>query len=182
MDVQIYARPHGRVQFVCPRCSAIQGSTYVNFRHGRVVCKHCLRRFIVGLCFRSKQEYPPPYSAIWVPHSDSHPTAWELSGTVNALEHPPFGWPMLGRIVGLIRWMCPYCDRYRDAGTVPSWDLGQVTCTGCTASFFVSLILYSPKRGYRSRTPLDWVIPDVQVSAPAEPVAPEAPAEAAEVP
>jgi len=166
--IQVRARPMGHVQWVCPDCHYIHGKVRANWRTGKLVCKHCRRRFFVGLAFTKTLSTLPPFNAVLVESHDGE--------TVNTLGYVPEGSPAIGRINGQVQWQCPTCKYFVDTGQAVRWGNGALTCRQCDDTWLVTLILYRPPTSWR-RVPFDFVPPDAydQVQIPAVALPPEAP-------
>lgn len=150
--LQIRARPvRAYLQWMCPDCAYIMAGQRLAWRHARISCAGCRRRFTLGLHFSRTLDQLPPFNARFA----SEPYARH----VNTLGSAPAGVAAIGRLVGSISFECPSCGHWEEIGTGIDRKTGVVGCPSCGDSLFLALTLFRATNAPHI-TPYDWVPPE----------------------
>lgn len=144
VDVQLFARPRGAVQWQCPSCGALHGSTQQIWRTGTLTCTRCQRQTQVGVGFSTS---PEANSCLLM-------GTWSKHILPNRLEAE--GDPLAGRIYGRIDFECPKCKLGQEG--FADFDDLILLCKGCQTPYFTQLLLYPYTQGSRSTVPFDWSV------------------------
>ena len=143
--IEVYARPLGSLQFVCPGCGHLNVSR-ISWRKARVRCNHCGWKFRIGLGFAAMVTALPPYNARFM-------GTWN-GFTSNCLFDRAMGRPAVGRVTGSVEWNCPSCTTAQTSGL--DWETGSVRCVDCQHIYYLALLLYRSAKSYPAVLPIDW--------------------------
>lgn len=143
-SVELFARPRGAVQWQCPACGALHGSTQQIWRTGTLTCARCQRQTQVGIGFSTKIDADPCLMM----------EKWSKSTLPNKIN--PEGLHLAGRIYGRIDFECPSCKLGQEG--VADFDELVLTCKGCQTPYFLQLLLYPYTQGSRHTVPFDWSV------------------------
>lgn len=160
-EVEVYARPFGYLQWVCPSCHEIFGAKQISGRRARIVCTHCARVYRLGLGFRQTIVNLPPFNA-------EYGQTWN-GYTANRLNHPKAHLVGIARFRGRIDWACPTCRTIYSSSV--GRDLMEVRCNLCNLEFYLYMIFYQSRPGSPIRCPLDWSLPYAAHESSLDPVA-----------
>jgi hypothetical protein len=152
-DVEIFARPFGYLQWVCPACHEIFGAKQISGRRARIVCTHCAKAFRLGLGFTQAKTYLPPYNAVIAERWNGF-TANRLWGAEVSAEPIRFA---IARFRGRVDWVCPLCGVSQSQ--IVGRELMSLRCGVCEADYFLSVIFYPSLPGAPIKCPLDWSLP-----------------------
>lgn len=142
--IQVYARPLGWIQYVCPNCGALNAARRVSWRKARTECSYCSRRYRIGMGFRRTITALPPYNAEYFGRWTGS-AANRLAGDCGAQA--------IGRLSGSVEWTCPDCGV---AQTTTLDRAGGLCCTGCGVQYFTQLLMYKATGGASVVCPSDW--------------------------
>ncbi len=150
-EVEVYARPFGYLQWLCPNCHEIHGAEQVSGRTGRIRCGECKRVYRIGFIFSdyaTNQLLPP-----WNAQEACDP--WN-GYTVHRREFQ-IGRTSVARFRGRLDWSCPECHKVQSS--TPDRVMSGIQCYTCNSAFYLSVLFHSAKSGVTVKTPLDYSIP-----------------------
>jgi hypothetical protein len=151
-EVEVYARVHGGMEYICPSCGKVHGYTVLRFRYPRIRCKNedCDATFIMGLMIGSVGDVGLPAGNAKVA---------ERPGKIICINKrkAPEGVAGYAHIRGGIWWLCQDCGDW--VYDIPDWDTGQIVCPKCSKIEHTGLIFYPAPRHPWPTTPVDWVPP-----------------------
>lgn len=143
-SVEVFARPRGAVQWQCPSCGSLHGSTQQIWRTGTLTCTRCQRQTQVGVGFSTSMGAD---SCLMM-------GSWTKATLPNRLN--PTGDPVSGRVYGRMDFECPKCKLGQEG--FADFDDLTLTCKGCLTPYFLQLLLYPYVQGSRSCIPFDWSV------------------------
>jgi phage FluMu protein Com len=162
-EIEVFARPFGYLQWVCPNCHEIFGAKQISGRTARIVCNHCARVYRLGLSFGRGNNLPAPWNA---------KLAGQWNGyTANRLGDP-FPPNAIARFRGRLDWRCPQCETTQSSAV--GRELMDVRCGACSKIFYLSVLFYNSKPGAIVTCPIDWSPPFEPTESPSNPLAAEA--------
>lgn len=153
VDIALYARALGGVEYVCPHCNRFQKVSRVNHRRPKHRCTNrlCNRQTEFGIhAYQGDGTHEdPPMNAIHL-LTQGGPFARNILGRL-----PGSAIRAVGQIVGPIEWWCPMCKE-RNLGKATR---GRCACTSCKLFWVFALILRDVVPGAHTHTPVDWIPP-----------------------
>lgn len=125
-DVEVYARPVGKIQFTCPNCSQVHPLKPVHWRRADLHCQRCHTKFQLGLGFSTTATSSSLLMGKW------------NSYTANRID--PVGTHSDStKVYGTIEFQCPACLHPQKGFCAHD---GQLSCESCSAVYFISALLY----------------------------------------
>ena len=161
-SVEVYVRPMGGMQFMCPLCFNMRVIKRVDWRRGVTYCTRCLKRFRVGVLVQDQRTrvgygfYPTERFNGYTSNRLIAHTGWEVTP---------------GRLTGSIDWICPQCATVQRMTRINRNKEDAISCAGCNKTFYIRLLMWQAAFKFKVRCPLDWMILDaknIQPVAPAE--------------
>jgi len=145
-DIEVYARPHGQIQLMCPACGNLNGSFKNQFwRKAQIQCKRdgCKRKFRIGIGITDSEG---AYRCLM-----AGPFKGNVVNKVN-----PVGSPLMGRVFGALDYECPKCLKAQS--TEIPFTSGLIHCINCKYEYFVQLLIYTPGGYPKLICPFDFTV------------------------
>lgn len=144
-DIEVYARPTGSIQLMCPDCGYLNSRFYQFWRLAYIQCANpeCQHKFRIGVGLTDAEG---SYRAMLM---------GKFTGNVVNKLNPDTHYPLTGRVFGAFAYECPKCTLAQET-SIP-FASGLIRCKGCKYEYFVQLLVYRPS-GPRNITPYDFTV------------------------
>ncbi len=149
--IQVYARPVGYLQWICPHCHEIFGARQIPWRQARITCTGCNRSYRLGIGFLHD---------ITTTLSPFNARIADWCGPAVNTYQTLRGTSAIARMRGRLDWVCPQCHMGQ-SGQIGR-ELMDIGCQACGAFYFLHVILYRASPGITITTPIDWAIPSYE--------------------